>query len=137
MPSGFLFSSRSFDALLIVFAGRHFLSLIAMKFLSILLAPLFVASYVSAHGRVDATAASGQTFTINHGEDTPNDNTPIRRASSQDPITEFGNNALTCGTGANPAPFSMAVNPGETVQIYWRDFAGGKVLMLSFLLFCC
>ena len=109
----------------------------AIKFLSILLTPLFVASYVSAHGRVDGVAASGQTYMIHRDENTPNDNTPIRRASNQDPLIDFGDVSLTCGTGASPAPFSMDVNPGETVQIYWKNLIGGKVLKLSFLFTCC
>jgi hypothetical protein len=97
-----------------------------MKFSAILLAPLFVASYVSAHGFPTLLIVEGgDSFPL----DSPKN--AIRPVSTQNPNIGFRNQALKCGPDAKKVPNVIDVLPGQVIDIHW---AFDKVLCPSIMI---
>lgn len=90
---------------------------------SLLLAPLVLASYVSAHGFVHQfTVNGGDTFSgarpSNQRSNTPS---VIRQITSPDPIYGANNPDINCGTGGGfPASQIAEVKAGDTLEFDWR-----------------
>ncbi|KAJ2922155.1 hypothetical protein H1R20_g14937, partial [Candolleomyces eurysporus] len=88
---------------------------------SIVLLPLLLASYVSAHGFVHSVAINGQTFTGNRPSGQRNNrDTIIRQVRTQDPIKGARNPDVNCGAGSFVASDVADANPGDTLAFDWR-----------------
>jgi hypothetical protein len=96
-----------------------------MKFSTFILAPLFAASYVSAHGILKRISIQGKNFEGN-GAGGPNSPSVIRQVSSQDPNKGADNPALTCGPNSGPAALVADASPGDTINFDWTTASGGK-----------
>lgn len=83
--------------------------------------PIFLATYVSAHGELFRVTIDGKTFSKSDPQSI------IRVVSSQDPNKGAFNPAITCGPDAKSAALSASVNPGTSMSVDWRTASDGTV----------
>jgi hypothetical protein len=87
---------------------------------TLVLIPLLLASYVSAHGFVAFVTADGKTDTGNRPFGNGGGNTAIRQITSPDPNRGANNPALNCGPGARRASGTLNLSPGDSMAFDWR-----------------
>jgi hypothetical protein len=97
-----------------------------MKLSTIILAPLFTTSYVSAHGLLRWISIQGKVFEGNTAG-RPTYPSAIRQVSSQDPNKGANNPALTCGPNSGPAALVANANPSDVITFDWRTASDGSV----------
>ena len=97
-----------------------------MKSSTIILAPLFIASYVSAHGNVWGVTIQGKAYPGNPPSG-PTNPSVIRQATTQDPIKGATNPTLPCGVNATAASLVADAMPGDTFTFTWKEADGGLV----------
>lgn len=86
---------------------------------ALLLVPLLLVSYVSAHGMVAQVTVNGVTDTGKIPGISSNRNTAIRQINTQNPTYGAENPALNCGPLAARASNVLNVNPGDTMSFKW------------------
>ena len=101
------------------------LTSIAMK-ITLLISPLLVANYVSAHGFVWKLGINSQTYTGNLPGATPTPSV-IREITTQDPVKGASNPSLTCGQNSTAGSLVADANPGDAVTFDWRSAGLGNV----------
>ena len=106
---------------------------------TLLIFPLLVVTYVSAHGFVWKLGINSQTYTGNVPSATPAASV-IREITTQDPVKGANNPSLTCGQNSTAGTLVADVNPGDAVTFNWRSASLGIVSLfrpLKCLTECC
>lgn len=97
---------------------------------TLLIFPLLVPAYVSAHGFVWKLGVNSQTYTGNIPDATPAPSV-IREITTQDPVKGASNPFLTCGQNSTAGSLVADVNPGDALTFDWRSASLGLVSLFS------
>ncbi|KAH8114433.1 glycosyl hydrolase family 61-domain-containing protein [Phellopilus nigrolimitatus] len=84
---------------------------------------LHLALRVSAHGFPTSVTIDGKQYNGANGADASSDS-PMRKVSTGDPVTDVTSNNIICGQNAATASTDATAKPGSKLQFYWKGEAG-------------
>lgn len=89
-----------------------------------LLSALALVGFASAHGVPSKIVVNGVTYPgASAGQ-----SSAVFGVENGDPIFDLTSTDMTCGRGATAASQSIPVNPGDLLQIFWKNEQGGNWL---------
>ncbi|KAI5118811.1 hypothetical protein M0805_005153 [Coniferiporia weirii] len=96
-----------------------------MQFFFSISAALVLALRVSAHGYPASVLIDGMLYDGANGPDV-SANSPIRKVSSGDPVTDVTSNNIICGQSAQVASGVATAKPGSLLQFNWVNEGNGN-----------